>query len=281
MMSGLDESDESGRPVESPRPVVAHEAHCVAVVDDDGLVAKALAAALAGPEYDTLVFATAAEFNAALPDLNRRTGCTLVDLRLAEEYGMGLIQSLSGSDAAVHRPNIVISGYADVANTLEAMQLGCWTVLQKPVDLELLRRTVREACQWSRENRARLQHEAEIRRLWATINEKERSTIDMILEGLPNKSVASRLGVSVRTVENRRRQILAKLGISSVAQLGRIVALIDASASLPMGSRRFAAFPEAGRTRNAGMPPSAYSSPGRFSANFGNSARGGFENRFR
>ncbi len=45
----------------------------------------------------------------------------------------------------------------------------------------------------------------------------------MILEGLPNKSVASRLGVSVRTVENRRRQILAKLGISSVAQLGRIV----------------------------------------------------------
>jgi two-component system response regulator FixJ len=276
MMSGLDESDESRR------PVVAHEAHCVAVVDDDGLVAKALAAALAGPEYDTLVFATAAEFNAALPDLNRRTGCTLVDLRLAEEYGMGLIQSLSGSDAAVHRPNIVIiSGYADVANTLEAMQLGCWTVLQKPVDLELLRRTVREACQWSRENRARLQHEAEIRRLWATINEKERSTIDMILEGLPNKSVASRLGVSVRTVENRRRQILAKLGISSVAQLGRIVAMIDASASLPIGSRRFAAFPEAGRTRDAGMPSSAYSSPGRFSANFGNAARGGFENRFR
>lgn len=262
------------------RPTAAaNETYCVAVVDDDALVAKALASALSGTDCEALVFSTAAEFNAALPELNRRIGCTLVDLRLAEEYGMGLIQSLSGSDAAVHRPNIVISGYADVANTLEAMQLGCWTVLQKPVDLEQLRRTVREACQWSRENRARLQHEAEIRRLWSTINDKERSTIDMILEGLPNKSVASRLGVSVRTVENRRRQILAKLGISSVAQLGRIVAMIDAAGSLPIGSRRFAAFPEAGRTRNAGMPPSAHSSPGRFSANFGSSARGGFGNR--
>ncbi len=55
--------------------------------------------------------------------------------------------------------------------------------------------------------------------MWSTINEKERSTIGMILDGLPNKTVAARLGVSIRTVENRRKQIFTKLGISSVAQL--------------------------------------------------------------
>ncbi|MGC3971387.1 MAG: response regulator [Pirellulales bacterium] len=226
--------------------------HCVAIVDDDALVAKAIAASLTGPEFDVRVFATGGEFQAAVEELNLCSGCTLVDLRLAAEYGMQLIQALSGNTAAVHRPNIVISGYADVSNTLEAMKLGCWTVLQKPIDMELLRRTVQEACAWSSENRGRLARETEIFRLWGTINEKERSTIDMILEGLPNKSVASRLGVSVRTVENRRRQILAKLGINSVAQLGRIVALIDAVAMHSPGVRRFALYSDDGRTRNAG-----------------------------
>ena len=109
---------------------------------------------------------------------------------------------------------------------------------ERPIDIGLLRQTVEDACIWSRNNRRRIALDCEARRVWSTINEKERSTIEMILHGLPNKTVASRLGVSIRTVENRRKQIFMKLGISSVAQLGRIVATIDMDAARPRGVGR-------------------------------------------
>ncbi len=210
---------------------VCDERACVAILDDDLPIARAVAAALAALPVEVRLYASKAEFTAALTDLNTRVGCTLVDLRLAEEYGLEVIHAMSSDEASLHRPNIIISGYADVSNTLEAMTLGCWTVLQKPIEIELLRQTVDEACRWSRTNRRRIALDCEARRVWSTINEKERSTIGMILDGLPNKTVAARLGVSIRTVENRRKQIFTKLGISSVAQLGRIVATIDMDAA--------------------------------------------------
>lgn len=209
------------------------ERACVAILDDDMNIARAVAAALAALPIEVRVYTSKAEFTSALADLNTRVGCTLVDLRLAEEYGLEIIQAMSIDESSLHRPNIIISGYADVSNTLEAMTLGCWTVLQKPIDIGLLRQTVDDACHWSRANRRRIALDCEARRVWSTINEKERSTIEMILDGLPNKTVAARLGVSIRTVENRRKQIFMKLGISSVAQLGRIVATIDMDAARP------------------------------------------------
>ncbi len=212
---------------------VCGERACVAILDDDLHIARAVAAALAALPIEVRLYTSKAEFTAALADLNARVGCTLVDLRLAEEYGLEVIHAMSNDEASLHRPNIIISGYADVSNTLEAMTLGCWTVLQKPIDIRLLRQTVEDACQWSRTNRRRIALDCEARRVWSTINEKERSTIEMILDGLPNKTVAVRLGVSIRTVENRRKQIFMKLGISSVAQLGRIVATIDMDAARP------------------------------------------------
>jgi len=200
---------------------------CVVVVDDDALVARAIMAVLAPLDFEVVCFHSAAEFAARREQFDEKPGCTLVDLQLANEYGLQLIHSLADEGRTRHRPNIVISGYADVTNTLQAMTLGCWTVLEKPFAFDRLRDTVREACEWSIMNQMRCRRERRARELWSLINEKERLTIEMILDGLPNKTVASRLGVSVRTVENRRRQIFNKLGIASVAQLGRIVAVVD------------------------------------------------------
>jgi len=200
---------------------------CVEVVDDDPLVARAIVAVLGPLDFDVVCFHSAAAFAAQRERFDEAPGCTLVDLQLANEYGLELVHSLADDGRSRHRPNIVISGYADVTNTLQAMSLGCWTVLQKPFAFDRLRDTVREACEWSIMNQLRCRREHRAREMWALINEKERLTIEMILEGLPNKTVASRLGVSVRTVENRRRQIFNKLGIASVAQLGRIVAVVD------------------------------------------------------
>lgn len=213
---------------------------CVAIVDDDALVTEALAAALEMQEVDVICFASSREFAEAQSTLTSRIGCTLVDLRLAEECGIQIVHSLANNAATLHRPNIVISGYADVNTAVEAMTLGCWTVLQKPIEVDVLRQVVAEACDWSQENRRRLLAEREAYELWKSITEKEKSTIALTLEGLPNKAVATKMGVSIRTVENRRRQIFSKLGIKSVAQLGCVVAAVaerEARDRFPRGPR--------------------------------------------
>jgi DNA-binding NtrC family response regulator len=83
-----------------------------------------------------------------------------------------VIHAMSSDEASLHLPNIFISVYDDFSNTLEAMTLGCWTVLQKPIDIGLLRHTVDDACHWSRTNRRRIAIDCEARRVWSTINEK-------------------------------------------------------------------------------------------------------------
>lgn len=209
------------RIVNQPLP---RERPCAAIVDDDALVSAAMASALKTLDIDVICFASAAEFADAQSTLSSRIGCTLIDLRLAEACGIEIVHSLARDAAASHRPNIVISGYADVNTAVEAMALGCWTVLQKPIPIDTLREVVTDACGWSGENRLRLLAEREAYESWKSITEKEKSTIALTLEGLPNKAVATKMGVSIRTVENRRRQIFSKLGIKSVAQLGCVVA---------------------------------------------------------
>jgi two-component system response regulator DctR len=200
---------------------------CVAVVDDDPMVAQALAACLVCDGYQVLAFQSSAEFFAVQAQIAPRMGCTLVDLRLANEDGIQIIRRLSEDAASLHRPMIAISGHADVSNTVEAMTYGCWTLLQKPIDLRVFRKAVDDACCWSGANLARFQRNRTAFGNWSSISDKEKATIELILEGLPNKAVASRLGVSIRTIEHRRKQVFSKLGIECVAQLGQVVAAIE------------------------------------------------------
>jgi FixJ family two-component response regulator len=203
------------------------EIPCVAVVDDDPIVAQALAAGLAPDKFEVLQFRSSAEFFSAQSTIAPRIGCTLVDLRLAQENGIQIIKHLSEDIASMHRPMIAISGFADVDNTVEAMTYGCWTLMQKPIDLRLFRKEVDDACCWSGANQARFRRTITAFGNWNSISDKEKATIELILEGLPNKAVASKLGVSIRTIEHRRKQVFSKLGIECVAQLGQVVAAIE------------------------------------------------------
>lgn len=203
------------------------EIPCVAVVDDDPMVAQALAACLAPDKFEVLEFRSSAEFFMAQSMVAPRIGCTLVDLRLSEENGIQIIKHLSEDVASMHRPMIAISGFADVDNTVEAMSYGCWTLMQKPIDLRVFRKVVDDACCWSGANQARFRRTITAFGNWNSISDKEKVTIELILEGLPNKAVASKLGVSIRTIEHRRKQVFSKLGIECVAQLGQVVAAIE------------------------------------------------------
>src|SRR5689334_12546683 len=90
----------------------------VAVVDDDPMVGRALAACLASDKFEVAAFQSSAEFFAAQAEAAPRVGCTLVDLRLSNEDGIQVIRQLSEDATSLHRPMIAISGYADVSNTV-------------------------------------------------------------------------------------------------------------------------------------------------------------------
>jgi two-component system, LuxR family, response regulator FixJ len=205
----------------------ASEIPCVAVVDDDPAVTEALSACLSKDKYDVRAYRSSADFFAAHSQLAPRVGCTLVDLRLSQESGVQIIRRLSEDVSSMHRPMIAISGFADVDNTVEVMTYGCRTLLQKPIDFRVFRTTVEDACRWSVANQPRLRRTVTAFGNWDQISDKEKQTIELILEGLPNKAVALRLGVSIRTIEHRRKQVFSKLGIDCVAQLGQVVAAID------------------------------------------------------
>ena len=128
--------------------------------------------------------------------------------------------------AAVRRkvptvPFIVVNERPSTATVVRAMRAGASTVIDQPVDASLLETVVEQAFRDQEKRIKELTRVAQVKKAIATLSEKERSVLDLILEGQPNKEIARALGVSVRTVENRRSRVFHKLNASSLSHLVR------------------------------------------------------------
>jgi two-component system response regulator FixJ len=108
------------------------------------------------------------------------------------------------------------------------MQQGALTLLEKPYEEDDLWDAIRRALAQDTSRRQQHEHVERIRGRLASLTDKEREVLDGIVAGKPNKNIARELDVSIRTVENRRRDIFAKTQTDSVAELVRMV--IDAEA---------------------------------------------------
>lgn len=120
-------------------------------------------------------------------------------------------------------PVIFVTGHGNVSMAVEAMQMGAVNFLEKPIQEQSLWDSIRKALdldlQHSR-RRARRQR-AEQRLLKLTPGERE--VLDLILEGLLNKEIAVKLGLSTRTIEDRRAKLMKKMGAKSLAELVQLV----------------------------------------------------------
>lgn len=162
-------------------------------------------------------------------------GCLIADLRMHGLSGVELQEELRRREIAI--PVIVLTGYAHTAAVVRAMRNGAVTVLDKPFDEDELWHAIRAALAQDAEQRRRSSELTELRQKFANLSDKERQVLRMIVAGRPNKAIANAMQASLRTVENRRREVFSKLGVRSVAELVTLTLKMEADVTtLP---RRF------------------------------------------
>jgi RNA polymerase sigma factor (sigma-70 family) len=189
------------------------------LIDDDPAALQATLGAVkvVFPQVET--FASAAEFLAAYrPD---RPGCLVLDVGMQGMTGLELQRKLIHDKIAI--PLIFVTGHANVAMAVEAMQMGAVHFLERPVPKQALWESIRKALDLdaqTRRRQARRQHAEE--RL-AKLTPGEREVLNLILEGKMNKEIAAELGLSTRTIEDRRAKLMKKMNAQCVAELVQLV----------------------------------------------------------
>ncbi|MBL9165146.1 MAG: response regulator transcription factor [Planctomycetaceae bacterium] len=215
------------------------EAPLLYVVDDDAQGLDLVGAMLhdLGLEYER--FTSAEEL---LERYDDSPGCILASDRLPGMGGLELQLELQRRDFVI--PVILMTGKPETSVIVRAMQNGAVAVLDKPCGSKALGSAVEAALAIDAERRYHRRRQASMRQRIDSLTCQEQEVMRQIVDGAPNKVTASRLGVSVRTIENRRRSIFAKLGIRSVAELVATVMQATPEVSRPT-SRRPAAVADA------------------------------------
>lgn len=194
----------------------------VRVVDDDASVRAALEDLLASVGLEARTFASTCAFlDGGLPDA---PGCLVLDVRMPGQSGLDF-QRQMGS-LGISLPVIFITGHGDVPMSVRAMKEGAIEFLMKPFDDQALLDAIHAGIGRDRLRRA---FESEISILRVRYNELtagERAVMESVVKGLLNKQIAGLLGVSEITVKVRRRQVMLKMGATSLPQLVRIYDLI-------------------------------------------------------
>ncbi len=195
----------------------------VHVIDDDDEVRRSLAFLLASAGMSANTHADASGFLETLAH-DGPSGCVLTDVRMPGMTGIELLRHLGAEHA--HIPVIVMTGEGDVPVAVEAMKVGALDFLEKPFDDEALLAAVRNAlCVWERGAR----REAERQRYRDRINAlsgRERDVFEGLLAGSSNKAIAHMHGISPRTVEIYRANVMAKMEASSLSELVRMAMIV-------------------------------------------------------
>ena len=131
--------------------------------------------------------------------------------------GVALQEQLAA--AHLQLPVIVISAYADVRLAVEVMRHGALNFLEKPFRMQELVESIQEAIRRDQEQWRRREEQEAATRRFRQLSAPERQVLELLLAAKTNSTIAKELGVSVRTVENRRARIMKKLGVDSRAEL--------------------------------------------------------------
>jgi two-component system response regulator FixJ len=150
-------------------------------------------------------------------------GCIVTDVRMPEMDGIELQRRLRASKVAV--PVIVITGHGDVALAVEAMKAGAVDFIEKPFDDEVLVGAIRSALARRAEDAKGEARTAEIQGRLQLLSSREREVMDGLVAGKPNKIIAHDLGISPRTVEVYRANLMTKMQADSLSDLVRMALL--------------------------------------------------------
>jgi RNA polymerase sigma factor (sigma-70 family) len=145
----------------------------------------------------------------------------LLDVRMPCMSGLELQQSLKQEH--INIPIIFLTGYGSVTAAVDAMKLGALDFIEKPFDNDILLDRLKNAIQMDAAARQNRQRHTRISHCFARLTPREREILDMLVAGRNNKAIADLLGVSVRTVETHRANIMAKMQAECLSDLVRMM----------------------------------------------------------
>jgi|SRR5579859_442583 len=213
-------SDVSSRGLnERPRGgAAAAGVRTVHIVDDEEAVRDSATALLESAEFAVVAYASGAEFLGALDQAT--PGCILLDIHMPELSGLELQRLLN--QRKLNWPVIVLTGQGDVATAVQAMKGGAFEFLEKPYQSEALLATVAEAFEKFSAMTEETERIASARALIDSLTSREKQVMQGLLAGLPNKLIGFKLGISARTVDVYRANVMDKLKARGLSTAVRI-----------------------------------------------------------
>lgn len=194
----------------------------VHVIDDDADVRQSLSFLLGTAGLAVRVHESAVAFLRVLPEID--DGCIVTDVRMPGMDGIELQRRLKSEKSTL--PVIVMTGHGDIGLAVEAMKAGAVDFIEKPFDDEVLLRAIKAALAKVRGRGEADAVQAAVRGRLKLLSERERQVLDGLVAGKPNKIIAYELGISPRTVEIYRANVMTKMQADSLSSLVRM-ALLD------------------------------------------------------
>jgi two-component system response regulator FixJ len=188
------------------------------VIDDDEAARQSLEFLLRANGFAVQSYESGTVFLRALPSL--KSGCIITDIRMPEISGIDLLRQVKERKIAL--PVIVITGHGDVALAVEAMKIGAADFLEKPFDEEVLLAATRSALDRQDSDSKRQAERAAIDARIAALSNREREVLEGLVAGHANKQIAYDLGISPRTVEIYRANLMTKMQAASLSELVRM-----------------------------------------------------------
>jgi two-component system response regulator DctR len=199
----------------------------VHIVDDEEVVRDALAWLLRSRRLLAELHPSADAFVAWLAERERRDArpwpdspcCLVLDVRMPGTSGLQLFDRLVEQGRIPALPVIFLTGHGDVATAVAAVKRGAFDFIEKPLANNTLVDRIEAALAVSREALARRDSKGALLRALAELTEREREVAELVCAGQPNKRIADRLGISVRTVEVHRARVFDKMAVKSAVEL--------------------------------------------------------------
>lgn len=192
--------------------------YVVHVVDDEEAVRKSLAFLLTMAGFTVRVHASASSFLELAQGLGN--ACLVTDMRMPDMSGVELLERLKARGDAV--PTIVITGQGDVPTAVAAMKTGAVDFIEKPFEDQILIDAIKRAASRLQGPDEAVSDIGSLKLRLDNLSERERQVLSAVVAGLPNKTVAYDLGISPRTVEVHRANIMAKMQARSLPELVRM-----------------------------------------------------------
>jgi two-component system response regulator FixJ len=188
------------------------------VIDDDEAVRQSLEFLLKTAGLTVRGFDSAKAFLDELPQI--RSGCIITDVRMPEITGIDLLRRVK--ELGVDIPVIVITGHGDISLAVEAMKIGAVDFLEKPFDDDVLLAAVHGSLHRIADSAQRNADLAKIRDKLTALSNRERQVLEGLVAGKANKTIAFDLGISPRTVEIYRANLMTKMTANSLSDLVRM-----------------------------------------------------------